>query len=56
METLSGPDIHKLANTTSPSGDIIQLVHSLLYNESKTDKLNINSNINFGHCDKVLVD
>ena len=36
METLSGTDIHKLANTTSPSSDIVYLINDLLYKKIKT--------------------
>ena len=55
METLSGPDIYQLADSSSPSSDIIYLINYLLYNESKIDKWGINYNICAGNSDKVGV-
>ena len=55
METLSGLDIHQRDNTTSSSSDPIYLINYLLYNESKSDRCNINANINVDNYDKVVV-
>ena len=55
MGKLSGPYIQRLSNKNSPSSDLIYLINSLLYNESKIDIWNINSSINFGNYDKFVV-
>ena len=55
MESLSDMDIYKMADITYPSSDSVYLINSLLSNESKIDRLNINANINVGSYDKVVV-
>ena len=55
MESLSVPDINQLANTTSPSIDLIYLIKFVLYIVPKIDKWNINANINVVNHDEVGV-
>ena len=56
MKYLPGPDIQKLFNTTSPPSDLICWINFSLYNESKIDRRNINSNIDVGYYYKVVVE
>ena len=56
MKSISGLDIQKLYDTTSPSSGLIYLNNFLLYNESKIDKSNINANINVVNYDKIVVE
>ena len=55
MESLSGTNMQHLAHTNYPSRDLIYLTSYILYDESKIDILNINTNINVGNYDKVVV-
>ena len=55
IESLSGTNMQHLAHTNYPLSDLIYLTSYILYDESKIDILNINTNINVGNYDKVVV-
>ena len=55
MEYLSVQYINQLANTTSPSIDLIYLIKFVLYIVPKNDIRNINANINVVNHDEVGV-
>ena len=55
MESIAVMHIGQLSHTTSLSGDLIYLINFILYNKSKFYRYNINSKINVGNYDEVVV-